>query len=88
MEKSVAPFFKRDVLAGAAGGAVDYVWDVLDAIASGSPIPPGLQFPDRKGGYAKSATTISENQVFINREDLKPKWFKKRIVNVIQDMLL
>ena len=53
---------KRDVLAGAVGGAVDYVWDVLDAIASGSPIPPGLQFPDRKGGYAKSATTISGNQ--------------------------
>ena len=29
-----------------------------------------------------------ENQVFIKREDLNPKWFKKRIVNVIQDMLL
>lgn len=29
-----------------------------------------------------------ENQVFIKREDLNPKWFKKRIVNVIHDMLL
>ena len=42
----------RGALAGVLGGAVDYVWDVLDAVADGSPIPPGLQFPDRKGGSA------------------------------------
>ena len=29
MEKSIALFLKRDVLAGAVGGAVDYVWDVV-----------------------------------------------------------
>jgi len=92
--KDIKSAFKRGALAGALGGAVDYVWDVLDAIADeqakgvrktapvanvpsqvggtyrpssaacvgGSPIPAGLQLPDRKGGYAKSATTISGNQ--------------------------
>lgn len=92
--KDIKSAFKRGALAGALGGAVDYVWDVFDgmlkeqskqthknapaspvpvsvggtyrpsstACVGGSPVPACLQFPDRKGGYAKSATTISGNQ--------------------------